>query len=96
MTPEQVLRDGKLPWDAECNTTRAAMDRFLRALVYVDGHFTDAHTLGNVMHPLRYVHVHFRVWLPEGREAEFVSLAKVEIKPPPRVDLGWSAEEKQP
>lgn len=90
---DQVERDGKLNWDTDCDATKTAMERFLRALVVVGGHFTSSFSLHPVATPQRGVSVFFRVWIPRGREARFVELAKVELKPPPRVSLGWSCDE---
>jgi hypothetical protein len=81
----------KLPYDAECNASKAAMERFLRALVEVDGHFTDSF----YNHPLNKPHttVYFRVWLPPGTEQRFARLAQIEaVKPPAVPDLGWCAD----
>lgn len=78
----------KLPWDAECDATKAGMERFLRALVCTHSHFTDSFTLAPVDKPCR-VTVFFRVWVPEGHELRFLELARVdELKPPPRVAIG--------
>lgn len=81
-------------WDAECDATRAGMERFLRALVHVGGHFTDSFTLAPILEPRRGVTVFFRVWLLPGTEARFVELAKIEpVRPPPRVDLGMTCDD---
>lgn len=81
----------KLPWNCDCDATRAGMERFIRALVRVGGHFTDSFTLHTIEKPTRGVTVFFRIWLVPGTEQRFLSLAEIdEIKPPPRVDLGWS------
>lgn len=90
------MRDDKLNWDAECDATRAGMERFLRALVCTDSHFTDSFTLEPVTKPKR-VSVFFRVWIPRGSEQRFLAMAQIdELKPPPRVDLGWTADAPQP
>lgn len=79
----------KLPWDADCSATRAGMERFLRALVCVGGHFTDSFTLAPVTQPTRSVSVFFRIWLPQGCELRFLEMANIdELKPPPRVQVG--------
>ena len=83
------MRDGKLPWDAECDASRAAMERFLRALVCTDSHFTDSFTLMSVTKPTRGATVFFRVWIPAGSEQRFLELAQIdEVKPPMRVQVG--------
>lgn len=77
----------KQPWDAECDATKVAMERFLRALVVVRGHFTDSFSLAPVDKPSR-VTVFFRIWLIPGTEQRFVELAKIEsLKPPPKISL---------
>lgn len=84
------MRDDKLNWDAECDATRAGMERFLRALVCTDSHFTDSFTLEPVTRPKR-VSVFFRVWIPRGSEQRFLEMAQIdELKPPPMVDAGCS------
>lgn len=82
----------KLPYDADCLATHAAMERFLRALVIVGGHFTDSFTLHPIDKASRSVSVFFRVWLRPGTERQFEELAKIDpIKQPPRVDLGLTS-----
>jgi hypothetical protein len=79
----------KLPWDVDCDATRAGMERFIRALVCVRGHFSDSFTLYPVDKPQRGVSVFFRVWIPEGAEQRFLEMAGLdELKPPPRVQVG--------
>lgn len=81
--------DGKLPWDADVDGTRAGMERFVRALVCVGGHFTSSFTLGNdATKPFKDT-VFFRVWIPEGKEARFLEVSTLEeLRPPPRVHVG--------
>lgn len=77
----------KQPWDAECDATKVAMERFLRALVVVRGHFTDSVSLAPVDKPSR-VTIFFRVFLIPGTEQRFAELAKIEpVKSPPKVSL---------
>lgn len=85
---DQVERDGLRNWDVDSLMSSAALERIMRALVTVGGHFTCAHTYGGQHY--RHQPVMFRIWLPVGTEEQFREIAKVEIKPPPRVDLGWS------
>lgn len=91
MTNPYPPRDGKLPWDADCDATRAGLERMVRALVVVDGHFTCSHLIGDrakVAEPQRGYTIFFRVWIPIGREAEFAQHAKAELTPPPRIQVG--------
>ena len=77
-----------LPWDAEFQATRPGMERAMRALVCVRGHFTDSMTLAPVTKPARNVTVFLRVWLRPGTEQVFMNMAGIdEIKPPPRVHV---------
>lgn len=87
------MRAEKKPWDADCDATKAGLERFMRALIVVGGHFTDSFSLAAVDKPTRGVSVFFRVWIPDGSEQRFAELAHVEpLKPPPRVSLGWSVD----
>ncbi len=82
----------KLPWDADCDATRAGMERFLRALVCTGSHFTDSFALTAVDVPSRAT-IFFRIFVPEGREQYFMRLAKVdELRPPPRVHVGFDTD----
>ncbi len=85
-----MTRDDKLPWDADCDGSGAALQRFMRALVCTGSHFTDSHTIGG--HALaRGVSVFFRVWIAKGAEQRFLDLAEIaELKPPPRVQIGMA------
>ncbi len=78
-----------LPWDAEFQATRPGMERAMRALVCVRGHFTDSMTLAPVAKPTRAVTVFMRIWLRPGTEKVFMEMAGIdEIKPPPLVHVG--------
>ncbi len=77
-----------LPWDAEFQATRPGMERAMRALVCVRGHFTDSMALAPVAKPTRAVTVFMRIWLRPGTEQVFMEMAGIdEIKPPPRVHV---------
>lgn len=84
-----IGQSDKQPWDAECDATRVGLERFMRALIVVKGHFTDSFYLAPVDKPTRGVTVFFRVWIPEGLEAKFALLAKPisPLKAPPRVSV---------
>ena len=68
------------------------MERFLRALVVVHGHFTDSFSLAPVDKPSRAT-VFFRIWLKPGTESQFVEIAQIEsVKTPPKVEFGYMLE----
>lgn len=75
-----------LPWDTDVSATRAGLERLMRALICVGGHFTDSFAFGPMDPPSR-ISVFLRVFIPEGREEEFKTRAKAELLPPPRVHL---------
>ena len=87
----------KRPWDVDTNMGKAALERFMRALVVCRGHFTDSMTLGPVGSAGRNVSLFTRVWLPDGKLPEFRQLAKpFAVRVPPRVQVGmheWSCSE---
>ena len=79
----------KIPLDANCDATKVGLERFMRALIVVGGHFTDSFTLAPVVEPSRGVTVFFRIWLHPSTEARFAELAKVEMPTTPlKVDCG--------
>jgi len=71
-----------LNWDAECDASRAGLERFMRALVCTCSHFTSSFAPTSVATPSREI-VTFRVWIPVGMEQEFLSAAKVDVLAPP-------------
>jgi len=79
----------KKPWDTDCQATKVALERFVRSLVMVGGHFTDSFFLptGEVARPNRYTSVFFRVWIPVGQEERFKELSKMKLAPPPRLQV---------
>jgi len=77
------------PWDVDIDTTKAALERTMRALVKTDSTMTDSMTLSNTMPWGRWVMAFLRVHIPGGREGEFRELAKpYRMAPPPRIQLG--------
>jgi len=85
---EERMSTEKLPWDVDIDATKIGMERFIRALVVTDGHFTDSFSLASVEKPSRFVTVFFRVWIKPGAEQRFLALAGVDkLRPPPVVNL---------
>lgn len=78
----------KTAYDTDCTASGASMERFIRALCTVRGHFTDSFSLAPIDKPTRAVSVFFRIWLTPGTEHRFMEMAGVEIKPPARVSVG--------
>jgi hypothetical protein len=80
--------DEKHPWDCDVDATRAGLERFIRALFIVRGHFTDSFALGPIDTPSRNT-IFVRVWIPHSRYAEFVRLARcAPLRKPARVIVG--------
>jgi hypothetical protein len=85
---EERMSTEKLPWDVDVDATKVRMERFIRALVVVDGHFTDSFSLASVEKPSRGVTVFFRIWIKPGTEQRFLALAGVDrLRPPPFINL---------
>lgn len=86
------LTGGKLPWDASCRASGAALERFMLALVRTNSHFTDSFVVGGadrVQLPSRVHDVHFRIWVPVGAEPRLLELACIDkLTPPARVQVG--------
>lgn len=82
--------NGKLPWDTSCLATAAGLERMMRALVVVDGHFSDCFSAHreHLAKPSRSAEVHFRVWIPEGWEQKFCDIAQAKLIEPPRAQVG--------
>lgn len=89
MTPE------RRPWDVDLTMSKAALERYMRALVVVRGHFTDSMTLyGDPLNADRSVSLFTRTWIPDGRLAEFQRLARPEgVRPPARMQVGMASHE---
>lgn len=80
----------KKPWDAEVDATRTGLERLMRALLVVGGHFTDSFSLAPVTERPSRVTVWLRVHLPEGAEERFRELAhlgEVRLRPPQKAHL---------
>ena len=76
----------KKAWDVDDVTwSKESLSRCFRALIVVNGHFTDSFTI----RPPRSGRdsVFLRVWIPEGREEEFENLCKAKLRKPPVVSV---------
>ena len=78
------------PWDVGIDTTKAALQRCMAALILTDATMTCSMRIGN--YPLgRGVSATLRVHIPEGRQDEFRELAKpYRMAPPPQVSVGMN------
>jgi len=85
----ESLMDKLNPWDTDCEATKVGLERFIRALLCVQGHFTSSFTIGNypLNVPSRGVSVFFRVHIPDGREREFEELSGMTLAAPPKIVL---------
>lgn len=77
----------KKPWDTDTPASKVGLERFIRSLVSVRGHFTDSFSLAPIDQPSRGVSVFFRVWIPEGNEKRFEELSGLKLKPPPKATV---------
>ncbi len=75
------------PWDTDTEASKVKLERFIRSLLVVGGHFTSSFSLAPIENPTRSVSVFFRVWIPEGNEKRFEELSGLKLKKPAKVGV---------